>query len=59
MAGFEIHATAPGLNSKEYSADMVFSLGTPGHQMLVRALGAPSVATARLSDVTGARVNSA
>lgn len=27
MAGFEIHATAPGLNSKEYSADMVFSLG--------------------------------
>ena len=27
MAGFEIHAVAPGLNSKDYSAEMVFSLG--------------------------------
>ncbi|KAJ5125609.1 hypothetical protein N7526_007786 [Penicillium atrosanguineum] len=27
MAGFEIHAIAPGLNSKAYSAEMVFSLG--------------------------------
>lgn len=27
MAGFEIHAIAPGLNSKDYSAEMVFSLG--------------------------------
>ncbi|CAG7975669.1 unnamed protein product [Penicillium olsonii] len=27
MAGFEIHAIAPGLNSKEYSAEMIFSLG--------------------------------
>jgi hypothetical protein len=27
MAGFEIHAVAPGLNSKSYSAEMIFSLG--------------------------------
>ncbi|KAJ5168461.1 uncharacterized protein N7482_004055 [Penicillium canariense] len=27
MAGFEIHAIAPGLNSKNYSAEMIFSLG--------------------------------
>jgi hypothetical protein len=27
MAGFEIHAVAPGLNSKHYSAEMIFSLG--------------------------------
>ncbi|CAI7656882.1 unnamed protein product [Penicillium glandicola] len=27
MAGFEIHAIAPGLNSKDYSAEMIFSLG--------------------------------
>jgi hypothetical protein len=27
MAGFEIHAVAPGLNSKDYSAEMIFSLG--------------------------------
>jgi hypothetical protein len=27
MAGFEIHAIAPGLNSKAYSAEMIFSLG--------------------------------
>ncbi|KAJ5316627.1 hypothetical protein N7508_001135 [Penicillium antarcticum] len=27
MAGFEIHASAPGLNSKDYSAEMIFSLG--------------------------------
>ncbi|KAJ6089008.1 hypothetical protein N7499_003855 [Penicillium canescens] len=27
LAGFEIHASAPGLNSKEYSAEMIFSLG--------------------------------
>lgn len=28
MAGFEIHAVAPGLNGKDYKAEMVFSLGT-------------------------------
>ncbi|KAJ5702124.1 hypothetical protein N7488_009672 [Penicillium malachiteum] len=28
MAGFEIHAIAPGLNGKDYSAEMMFSLGT-------------------------------
>ncbi|KAJ5093611.1 hypothetical protein N7456_009472 [Penicillium angulare] len=28
MAGFEIHAIAPGLNGKDYNAEMVFSLGT-------------------------------
>ncbi|KAL4803484.1 hypothetical protein BDV18DRAFT_41535 [Aspergillus unguis] len=28
MAGTKIHAIAPGLNGKSYSADMVFSLGT-------------------------------
>lgn len=27
MAGIEIHAIAPGLNSKAYSAEMIFSLG--------------------------------
>ncbi|KAJ5129780.1 uncharacterized protein N7515_005819 [Penicillium bovifimosum] len=27
MAGFEIHAIAPGLGSKDYSAEMIFSLG--------------------------------
>ncbi|KAJ5550480.1 hypothetical protein N7535_001578 [Penicillium sp. DV-2018c] len=27
LAGFEIHAIAPGLGSKDYSAEMVFSLG--------------------------------
>ncbi|KAJ5329872.1 hypothetical protein N7452_010262 [Penicillium brevicompactum] len=27
MAGFEIHAVAPGLKSKDYSAEMIFSLG--------------------------------
>jgi hypothetical protein len=27
MAGFEIHASAPGLKSKDYSAEMIFSLG--------------------------------
>lgn len=27
MAGTKIHATAPGLNGKSYSADMVFSIG--------------------------------
>jgi len=27
MAGFEIHAIAPGLNNKTYSAEMIFSLG--------------------------------
>ncbi|KAJ5773909.1 hypothetical protein N7457_008805 [Penicillium paradoxum] len=27
MAGFEIHAIAPGLNGKDYSAEMIFSLG--------------------------------
>ena len=27
MVGFEIHAVAPGLNSKDYSAEMIFSLG--------------------------------
>jgi hypothetical protein len=27
MAGFEIHAVAPGLNSKDYSAEMILSLG--------------------------------
>ncbi|KAG0161032.1 hypothetical protein PDIDSM_8565 [Penicillium digitatum] len=27
MAGCEIHAIAPGLNSKDYSAEMIFSLG--------------------------------
>ncbi|KAJ5679209.1 hypothetical protein N7462_007453 [Penicillium macrosclerotiorum] len=27
MAGVEIHAIAPGLNSKAYSAEMIFSLG--------------------------------
>ncbi|KAJ5916955.1 hypothetical protein N7504_000970 [Penicillium tannophilum] len=28
MAGFEIHAVAPGLNGRDYKAEMVFSLGT-------------------------------
>ncbi|KAJ6096533.1 hypothetical protein N7486_007279 [Penicillium sp. IBT 16267x] len=28
MAGFEIHAVAPGLKGKDYKAEMVFSLGT-------------------------------
>ncbi|KAI2726052.1 hypothetical protein CBS147332_2939 [Penicillium roqueforti] len=27
MAGFEIHAIAPGLKGKDYSAEMIFSLG--------------------------------
>jgi hypothetical protein len=27
MAGFEIHAVAPGLDGKDYSAEMIFSLG--------------------------------
>ncbi|KAJ5776620.1 uncharacterized protein N7511_001631 [Penicillium nucicola] len=27
MAGFEIHACAPGLKSKDYAAEMIFSLG--------------------------------
>ncbi|OQE46323.1 hypothetical protein PENCOP_c001G04476 [Penicillium coprophilum] len=27
MAGLEVHAIAPGLNSKDYSAEMIFSLG--------------------------------